>query len=125
MENLDKIRLNGIQYYAYHGAIEEERTLGQIFDLDIEVGGDFSQHGKGDDVHWTVDYTLLYREVTEIFNRESFRLLETCARVIAEGLLKKFSAVQEVRIRVRKPHVPMGGLLKNVEVEVTRHRQNT
>lgn len=123
--NSDKIRLNGLQYYAYHGALEEERALGQIFDVDIEVGGEFSRQGKADDLHWTVDYTLLYREVTDIFNRENFRLLETCANVIAEGLLEKFSAVQDVTVRVRKPHVPMGGLLKNVEVEVTRHRRNT
>jgi dihydroneopterin aldolase len=106
MNCMDKIRLNGLQYYAYHGALEEERTLGQIFELDIEVGGEFSRPGRTDDLHWTVDYTLLYREVTD-------------------GLLKKFTAVQEATVRVRKPHVPMGGVLKNVEVEVTRRRQNT
>ena len=125
MGSMDKIRLNGLQYYAYHGALEEERTLGQVFELDIEVGGDFSRHGKSDDLHWTVDYTLLYREVTEIFNRENVRLIETCADMIAEGLLKKFSSVMEVTVKVRKPNVPMGGILKNVEVEVSRHRTNT
>jgi 7,8-dihydroneopterin aldolase/epimerase/oxygenase len=125
MSCLEKIRLNGLQFYAYHGALEEERTLGQIFELDIEVGGEFSRPGRTDDLHWTVDYTLLYREVTEIFNRENFRLLETCAIKIADGLLNKFTAVQEATVKVRKPHVPMGGILKNVEVEVTRRRQNT
>jgi dihydroneopterin aldolase len=125
MSGMDKIRLNGLQYYAYHGALEEERALGQIFELDVEVGGEFSRPDRSDDLHWTVDYTQLYREVTEIFHRESFRLLETCASVIADGLLKKFAAVQEATVKVRKPHVPMGGPLKNVEVEVTRRRQNT
>jgi dihydroneopterin aldolase len=125
MNSLDKIRLNGLQYYAFHGALEEERALGQIFELDIEVCGDFSRQGRSDDLHWTVDYTLLYREVTEIFNRENFRLIETCAAEIANGLLNKFSSVMEATVRVRKPNVPMGGILKNVEVEVSRYRKNT
>ena len=119
----DKIRLVGVRFYAYHGAVEEERTLGQAFEVDVEVVGDFSARDEGsDDLHWTVDYTLLYRAVSEIFLRENYRLLETCASVIANGLLSKFLRVDEATVRVRKPHVPMGGLLQHVEVEVTRRR---
>ena len=123
MSSSDKIRLNTMQFYAYHGALEEERNLGQAFEVDLEVSGDFSARDEGsDDLHWTVDYTLLYRAVSEVFLRENYRLLETCAGVIATTLLKKFQAIDEVQVRVRKPHVPMGGLLKHVEVEVTRRR---
>jgi dihydroneopterin aldolase len=118
----DKIRLNSMLFYAHHGALAEERAMGQTFEVDVEVGGDFSRHEGSDDLHWTVDYTLFYRAVAEIFNRENFHLLETCASVMADELLKKFNVVQEVTVRVRKPHVPMGGLLKNVEVEVCRRR---
>jgi dihydroneopterin aldolase len=123
MSSRDKIRLTGMQFYAFHGALEEERTLGQAFELDVEVGGDFSKRDEGsDDLHWTVDYTLLYRAVSEMFMRENYHLLETCASVIANGLLSKFPRVDEATVRVRKPHVPMGGLLKHIEVEVTRRR---
>jgi dihydroneopterin aldolase len=123
MSHRDKIRLTSMQFYAFHGALEEERSLGQVFEVDVEVCGDFSARDEGtDDLHWTVDYTLLYRAVAEIFMRENYHLLETCAGIIANGLLKKFQAVDEVTVRVRKPHVPMGGLLKHVEVEVTRRR---
>ena len=119
----DKIRIAAMQFYAYHGALEEERNLGQAFEVDVEVAGDFSPREQGsDDLHWTVDYTLLYRAVAEVFLRENFQLLETCASVIANSLLKKFQAVDETTVRVRKPHVPMGGLVKHVEVEVTRRR---
>lgn len=119
----DKIRLTGMQFYAFHGAVEEERTLGQAFEVDVEVGGDFSKRDEGsDDLHWTVDYTLLQRAVSEIFMRENYHLLETCASVIANALLTKFPRIDEATVRVRKPHVPMGGLLKHVEVEVTRRR---
>ncbi len=123
MSDLEKIRLTAMQFYAYHGALEEERSLGQAFEVDVEVSGDFSPHDEGsDDLHWTVDYTLLYRAVAEVFLRENYRLLETCAGVIATSLLRKFNAIDEVTVRVRKPHVPMGGLVKHVEVEVTRRR---
>lgn len=121
--NQDILRLNNLQFYAYHGALEEERTLGQAFQVDVEVKGDFAAREGADDLHWTVDYTLLYRAVAEIFQSQSFQLLETMAATIARSLLEKFQPIQEVTVRVRKPHVPMGGLLENVEVEVTRQRE--
>ena len=121
--NPDIIRLNNLLFYAYHGAVEEERVLGQAFQVDVEVKGDFARHEGADDLHWTVDYTLLYRAVAEIFQSRSFQLLETMAATIARGLLERFQPVQEVTVRLRKPHVPMGGLLQNVEVEVTRQRE--
>lgn len=118
----DKIRLNSMLFYAHHGALDEERKMGQAFEVDVEVCGDFSHHEGSDDLHWTVDYTLFYRAVDEIFNGQNFHLLETCAGALAAGLLQRFEPVQEVTVRVRKPHVPMGGLVKHVEVEVTRRR---
>jgi len=118
----DRIRLHGIQIYAHHGALEEERTLGQLFELDCEVAGDFGRGGGGDDLYWTVDYTLLFRELERVFLSESYRLLETCASELANAVLAKFPSVEEVVIRVRKPHVPMGGVIRAVEVEVARRR---
>lgn len=120
----DRIRLLGIQIYAHHGALEEERTLGQLFELDCEVAGDFGRGGGGDDLYWTVDYTLLFRELERAFLADSYRLLETCASELAKAVLAKFKSVQEVVIRVRKPHVPMGGVIRTVEVEVVRKREN-
>jgi dihydroneopterin aldolase len=120
----DRIRLLGIQIYAHHGALEEERTLGQLFELDCEVAGDFGRGGSGDDLYWTVDYTLLFRELERAFLADSYRLLETCASELAKAVLTKFNSVQEVVIRVRKPHVPMGGVIRTVEVEVVRKREN-
>jgi 7,8-dihydroneopterin aldolase/epimerase/oxygenase len=122
MSGSDKIRLNSMMFYAFHGALEEERTIGQMFEVDIEVCGSFSRDQGLDDLHWTVDYTLLYRAVAEMFTKQHYQLLETCAGVIADGILKKFDPIHEITVRVRKPHVPMGGLVKNVEVEVTRRR---
>ncbi|NUO18705.1 dihydroneopterin aldolase [bacterium] len=121
----DRIRLKGIQIYAHHGALDEERRLGQLFELDCEVAGDFGRGGSsGDDLYWTVDYTLLFKELERAFLAENYRLLETCASELANAVLVKFAAVQEVTIRVRKPHVPMGGVLNSVEVEVVRHRKD-
>ncbi|MBU1936777.1 dihydroneopterin aldolase, partial [bacterium] len=97
--NSDTIRLNNAIFYAYHGALEEERALGQAFEVDVEVKGEFARNKGADDLHWTVDYTLLYRAVAEIFQSRSFQLLETMAATIAHGLLEKFQPIQEVTIR--------------------------
>ena len=34
---MDKIILKACRFYAYHGVFSEEKTLGQIFTVDLEL----------------------------------------------------------------------------------------
>ena len=51
----------------------------------------------------------------------SFKLLETIAETIAEGVLASF-AVDEVVVRVRKPAVRLAGPIGYSGVEIRRSR---
>ena len=46
-------------------------------------------------------------------------LIETVAQKMADEILKQ-DGVMNVLIKVRKPHVPLNGLLDYVEVEIKR-----
>ncbi len=116
---MDKIRLKNIVFYAHHGFFQAERDLGQKFEIDIEVEGDLRDSAARDDLSRTIDYRKIYEIARHRFEEEKFKLIETVASHIAEDVLA-LTGVVSVTIRVRKPHVPMRGLLDYVEVELHR-----
>jgi len=118
----DLIRLNNMIFYAHHGYYQAERELGQKFEVDLELGCDFHRAVESDELADAVNFEKVYLKVSEIFNGTKFTLLETLAEKIARSLFSEF-AVHSVRIKVRKPHVPVNGFLDNVEIEIFRKRE--
>ncbi len=120
---MDAIRLKNMTFYAHHGYYEAERELGQKFEVDIEISCDLRQAARDDDLKKTMDYRSIYAIAKNSFENYKFRLIESVAERIAAELLK-LTGIYEVRIRVRKPHVPLNGLLDHVEVEILRTNQS-
>ena len=119
---MDKIILNGMVFYGFHGMSEAEQELGQRFDVDLEVQLDLSRAGASDMLEDTVSYTNLYRTVKEIVEGPSRKLLENVAETIAGRILAE-SDVASVRVTVKKPKVPMkGSVLDYAAVEIFRER---
>ena len=58
MEN--KVQLNGIRLYAYHGISSQERRVGNWFEVDLEVAADFTQAMRNDTLCHTIDYAGLF-----------------------------------------------------------------
>ncbi len=121
MNTLDKIRLTHIVIYAHHGAFEEERKLGQRFEIDAELGLNLETAASADRLDQCIDYEKVYKKIVTAATEKKFHLIESAARHIALTLLREFD-IQAVTIRIRKPHVPINGSLDHVEVELTRYR---
>ena len=110
-------------FYAHHGYYKAERELGQKFEVDIEAVCDLRESGRDDNLEKTIDYRRMYDIVRDIFQQNKFKLIETVATKIADGILT-IEGISAVTIRVRKPHVPLNGLLDHVEVELNRVQKN-
>ena len=67
----------------------------------------------------TLNYVDVYTIVRDIVEERTFNLIEAVAEEIASTVLSSFD-VAGVTVRVRKPHVSLGGLLRTVEVEIER-----
>ena len=115
-----QIHIEGLEIYAYHGALPEEKALGQpfIFDLEVDIGE--SEGAITDRVHDTVDYTDIIDTVSEVATAESYNLLERLAQVVAETLMERFS-LERVWVKVTKvrPPVPvaLAGVAASLELE--------
>lgn len=119
---MDVIRLKNMTFYAHHGYYEAERELGQKFEVDIEIKRDLRPAAEQNDLQQTVDYRAIYNIAKDTFENYKFKLIESVAERIA-GKILLLPEIHNVLIRVRKPHVPLNGLLDYVEVEISRERK--
>lgn len=119
----DRIILKGMTFFGRHGLLPREMEEGQPFVVDLTLRLDLAPAGQADDLGETVDYSLVLDVVREVVENRRFNLLEALAEAIAREMLQRFP-VYSVRVRVKKPHAPLGGILEHVAVDIERGRGN-
>src|SRR5207302_815559 len=97
----DRMLLNEMSFYGYHGDVAAERELGGRYRVDLDIGLDLSAAGKSDNLESAVDYVHVYQLVREVMEEQQHRLLESMADTIAARLLS-LPKVEQVRVRVGK-----------------------
>jgi len=119
---MDYIRLNNLEFYAYHGVFSEEKKLGQRLKVSIEMGLSLEKASRSDDVSDTIDYTKVYDGIKNIIcGKKHYNLLEKICGNISEYILEDFASVESVRISIVKIGVPYPGIYES-EVEIFRER---
>lgn len=117
---MDRISIDDITCYAYHGVLPEERNLGQEFQVSLELGTDFSRV-KYDSIERAVDYRQAVKIVTDIMWGEPCQLLETIAEKIAAQLLQ-LPGIMEAEVEIRKPYPPIPEVKGGVGVLISRRK---
>jgi dihydroneopterin aldolase len=117
----DRILLAEMAFFAHHGLNPEEEAAGQVFLVDVTVEANLHRAGHTDQIGDSLDYRELYARVRQAMTGERYRLLEAVAEAVAHRLLE-VQRVDAVTVRVRKPHVKLGGPLAYAAVEVVRRR---
>lgn len=119
---MDKIKVNGMMFYGYHGLFPEENKLGQRFTVDVELMGDFRKAGITDQMEDSIDYGEVYETTKSIMEGKAYHLLESLAETIAKTMFRTFDKLSAIRINIDKPGPPIPGYYESVGVEITRER---
>ncbi len=114
------IRIKNASFYAYHGALQEEQNIGGKFEADVDIYTDFSEAVINDDLRKTINYDEVYKFMNKIVHEKKYFLIETLCYTIADELLKKYKNISKISVRVRKHHVPVGGVMDCVEAEIIK-----
>lgn len=115
------IRLKNMQFYGYHGVSDSEKHLGGKFEVDLEMSLDLRKACHSDKLEDTIDYEAIYRSVESCIKEKKYYLVEAVADAIAGEILTHHQIVS-MKVRVRKPHAPVRGVLDTVEVELEREK---
>jgi 7,8-dihydroneopterin aldolase/epimerase/oxygenase len=119
----DIIRLHNAVFYAYHGVLSDEQSLGGKFEVDVDLHADLTRGALTDRLIQTVDYERVYDFIKTLVLGKKYNLIEALAETIADGLLREFKTLKKVVVRVRKPSAPVKGVIDYVEVEIARARK--
>ena len=124
MKTPDIIRLHNAVFYAYHGVMSDEQSLGGKFEVDVDLYCDLSGAKSSDNLNQTVNYEKVYGVMKEAVIGKKYLLIEALAQSIASNILKGFPPVQKVTVRVRKPGAAVHGVIDHVEVEIESTRRD-
>lgn len=116
---MGKIRIEQMEFYAFHGHYKEEQIVGNRFLVDLEIETDMTKAAKSDELDDAVNYQLAYRVVREEMKKKS-RLLENIASRILDGLYRELNGINKATVTIRKMNPPMGGQIKSVNVILSR-----
>lgn len=119
---IDKIYVNGMEFYGYHGVFKEENKLGQRFRVDLIVELDLNRAGDTDELEHTVNYAGLYNCCKRIVEGKPFKLVEAVAEQISKEILATYQHIDNCTIKMIKPDPPIPGHYKEVAVEIKRGR---
>jgi len=119
---MDKILLNNMQFYGFHGLLPEENKLGQRFNVDVTLFTDLQKPGQSDEMHDSIHYGHAYELVQKTVEGEAKNLIETVAESIADELLTSFDLLSACTVKVTKPDPPIPGHYQSVAVEIFRER---
>jgi len=101
------IHLKDLRFYAFHGVLPQEKSVGAYFILNICVKVDVERAALTDELSDTVSYADIYQIAKEEMQVTS-KLLEHVAGRICKRLYQEFSSVEAVDITMEKENAPIG-----------------
>jgi 7,8-dihydroneopterin aldolase/epimerase/oxygenase len=119
---MDKIIIEDLEVYAYHGVAQEEKKLGQLFLISLQISANLETAAVSERLEATINYAEACNTVKEILTTENYDLIETAALKLVEGIFRKFHNALAVKVLLKKPWAPMGHHLKYAAVELERMR---
>jgi 7,8-dihydroneopterin aldolase/epimerase/oxygenase len=113
------VALEGLEFFAYHGFYEEERKMGNKYQVDVVVETELWEAAQKDKLSATLNYETLYKIVADIM-RQPAKLLEHIAYQIIEEVYQQFSNIHSVEVNVAKHNPPVGGVCKWARVSLKK-----
>ncbi|MDR2420361.1 MAG: dihydroneopterin aldolase [Puniceicoccales bacterium] len=123
---MDSLFIRGLRYEACHGVEMIEQRVPQVFEISVELRGNFDQAIRNDDIAKTVNYDIVERCLDREIHASTFRLIESLASHLVTKLFEEFSPVMEIRLKlVKKPATWEGKCYQSLGFCLERQRHDT
>lgn len=101
-----KIEINRLKIFAYHGVGEQERIVGNEFEVSVSLTYPSLRVAESD----TVPMAINYADVIELINEQMSHpssLLENVAWRIRQAIVARYPEVNQGRVKVAKLTPPL------------------
>jgi dihydroneopterin aldolase len=113
------IRIEDMEFYAFHGHFKEERIVGNRFLVDLTIETDMRIPAESDNLKDAVNYQRVY-EIVKLQMEKKSHLLEHIAGRILDAIYAEMEGIKKVTVKVSKMNPPMGGKIGSVSVVLSR-----
>ena len=110
----------GMQFWGTHGLFPEENKFGAKFIVDVTAESGETGKGQDDDYSRGVSYLTLYNAAKKVVTTEQHKMVQRVAQRIADEIFDASDAVEKVTVTVKKPFVPIGGIVEYTGCTITR-----
>ncbi|HLW51022.1 MAG TPA: dihydroneopterin aldolase [Sphingobacteriaceae bacterium] len=123
---VQKITMDELRFFAYHGFYPEEQVTGNTFFVSVSISfplAEFRKEEDQDDLNKTINYETVY----DIINSEmsiARKLLETVCQCILQKIIDEFHYVEDVEVAIRKSSLPFGNEHVNASVFLKWSKEN-
>jgi len=104
-----------MKFYAFHGVLEQEQRVGNIFIVDLKLYVDLSKASETDNLSDTINYAEVYKIVKIEMDIPS-KLLEHVAGRILRKIKKEFPVIEGIEICLAKERPPIEGEIESAAV---------
>lgn len=112
------ITLENMEFHAYHGCLEHEKKLGNIFIVTVEMEIDTQKASKTDKLEDTLNYQQVYDIVKEEMDKPA-NLIEHVGQRVFDSLCIAFPSVKSFTVKLSKLNPPLGGKTESVTIRLT------
>ena len=112
------IELKNMHFFAYHGVLQHETTLGNNFSVTVRFAADLSKPCVSDDVLDTINYAQVYELVKEEMAIPS-QLIENAAYRILRRVKDVFPKIGWMEVELSKKNPPVAGQMEQATFVVS------
>jgi len=113
--NMECIELKKMLFYAYHGAIAQERIVGNTYRVDLKLFLDLSKAIESDNLEDTLNYADIYNLIKKEMTTSS-HLIEHITGRIVQKIKERYPQVSKIKIRLAKINPPVEGEMKEAAI---------
>ena len=112
---METIEIKGLELWARHGVLEQERAVGNTFSLDVTLRCNLARAMETDNVEDTVNYADVIKLI-KIEMAIPSQLLEHVVWRIRNRITERFPAVKGGKVTLRKLTPPVTCEVKSVGI---------
>lgn len=113
------VHLYNLKFYAFHGVHEEEKLLGNEYEVNADIQF-HEEHTQINDLEQTINYADVYEMIKKRMHIPT-SLLETVVMDIGNSIYEKYNYVRYINVSLKKIHPPIESI--EGSVGVTWHKE--
>ncbi|MGC4103505.1 dihydroneopterin aldolase [Ferruginibacter sp.] len=107
------IHLNNLRFFAFHGLYQEEKILGNEYEVNAEVT--LVTHEAVTELHQTINYVKIYDIIKQRMQTPT-ALLETVAQELTDDIYSSDKRITSIYINIKKVYPPIAAFRGSVGV---------